>query len=73
MGLVVLLLVGGRFAQGEGADHQLFSTVLSEFVADGLVDHAGLRKKNDSTITCNNWTRPIPPVSRRKSNGSPCG
>lgn len=40
MGLVVLLLVGGRFAQGEGADHQLFSTVLSEFVADGLVDYA---------------------------------
>ena len=45
MGLVVLLLVGGRFAQGEGADHQLFSTVLSEFVADGLVDHAGLRNE----------------------------
>lgn len=45
MGLVVLLLVGGGLARGAGANHQLFSAVLAEVVADGRVDYAALQNE----------------------------
>lgn len=45
MGVIVLPLNGGNVARGEVADHQLFSEVLAEFVADGLVDYAALRNE----------------------------
>ncbi|MBT5903101.1 MAG: DUF547 domain-containing protein [Opitutaceae bacterium] len=44
-GVVLLLLGAGQVAKSDGADHQIFSSVLQEFVKDGLVNYAALRNE----------------------------